>query len=54
MQNPATHKPPARPTRESEFPGKLDKAPLFEACHLAPAESARRTQTPARRLDQKR
>ncbi|HET7793729.1 MAG TPA: hypothetical protein VFL64_10130 [Rhizobacter sp.] len=54
MQNPATHKPPARKAREPEFPGKLDKAPDFEACHLAFTESARRTQAPLRRLDQKR
>lgn len=54
MQNPATHKPPARKAREPEFPGKLDKAPSFEACYFAPAESTRRNPAPVRRLDQKR
>ena len=54
MQNPATYKPPVHKAREPEFPGKLDKAPSFEASFFAPSDSARRNQAPLRRLDQKR
>lgn len=56
MQNSAAHSQPSRKVvvADRSYEPQQDKGPKFEAYYIAPAESTRRSQARARRLDQKR